>query len=80
LKAALADANGKPEESLKMLELAHQKAQKDALILSNLAGAYTKAKMKEKAIHCYEALLKMNPNDKTRQKAERELKKLKTVE
>ena len=53
LKAALADATGKPEEALKMLQVAHEKASDDPVILSNLAGAYAKAGQKEKAIEAY---------------------------
>jgi tetratricopeptide (TPR) repeat protein len=77
LKAALADAGGKPEEALKMLETAHEKAPTDALILSNLASSYAKAKKDAKAISAYEKLLELKPNAKTRQKAEAALKKLK---
>ena len=80
LKAALADANGKPKEAVKMLETAHEKAPKDALVLSNLAGAYAKIGDNEKAIEAYENVLKLKPNPRSKKKAEAELKKLRAAE
>lgn len=71
LRAALADATGKPEEALKMLELAHRKAAGDSLILLNLAEAYAKAGQKEEARVSYQKLLKLEIDAETRASAEK---------
>lgn len=78
LKAALADANGKPAEALKMLEIAHQKKPDDPLILSNLAATYGKQGQKKDAIKAYEKLLKLKIDAGRRAEAEAELKKIKS--
>jgi len=76
LKAALADANGKPDEALKMLETAFEKAPEDPLILSNLADAYVKAGKKSAAITKYKKVLELDAAPRTKHKAEAALKKL----
>lgn len=77
LKAALADANGKPDDALKFLETAHEKAPADILILSNLADIYAKSGQTEKSVTAYEALLKLKPDADLREKADAALKGLK---
>ncbi|MGI9243042.1 MAG: tetratricopeptide repeat protein [Verrucomicrobiales bacterium] len=76
LKGALADANGKPEEALKMLETASKKAPKDTLILMNLAGAYAKVGKNAEAIAIYKKVSKLNVDPRTVAKAESALKRL----
>jgi tetratricopeptide (TPR) repeat protein len=70
LKAALADATGKPEEALRMLETAHQKAPDDTLILTNVAEAYAKAGQTENAVGAYEKLLKLELDADSKREAE----------
>ena len=77
LQAALADANGKPNEAVSKLETAHEKAPADSMVLSNLAGAYAKVGQSEKAIAAYEKVLTMEINSRSRQKAEAALAELK---
>ena len=79
LKGALADATGKPEEALKMLTLAHEKAPKDSLILANVARAHVKLGQKDKAIATFEKALALEMSPRSRAQAEAELKKLKTA-
>lgn len=60
LQGALADAQGKPDEALRCLEIAHRKDPKDPLILSNLAGARTKAGRTDEAAAAYRAILALD--------------------
>lgn len=76
LKAALANANGKPKEALKMLELAYTKNPDDSLILSNLAATYVKQGQKDRARRAYKKLLALKINPSVRKKAEAALKEL----
>lgn len=77
LKAALSDAQGKPKEALKMLELAHQKNETDPLVLSNLAATYAKQGQKTKAIAAYQKLLKLKLDPRAQKKAKTALNQLK---
>lgn len=78
MKAALADATGKLEEALKNLEIAHQKALEDPLILANLAEAesYARLGQKKKAIESYQKLLKLEIESPTRAAAEQAMAEL----
>lgn len=77
LAAALADAKGKPEEALGMLETALEKAPEDNLIRLNLAGAYAKAGKTKEAEAAYKKVLDSTDDPKSRQKAQAGLDKLK---
>ena len=76
LKAALADANGKPGDALTMLELAYTKNPNDALVLSNLAATYVKQDKKDRARRAYKKLLTMEIKPSRRKEAEAALKDL----
>lgn len=77
LKAVLADAQGKPKEALKMLLQAYLKNPSDSLVLSNLAGAYTKQGQKVRAINAYKKLLELKLDPNSRKKAQAALEQLK---
>ena len=76
LKAALADATGKPEEALRMLEIAVKKAPNDALIIMNLADAYAKAGKRDKAAENYRKIISLDEDPQAVDKARSALKKL----
>ena len=63
-------------EALKMLETAHEKAPKDALIVRNLASAYEKAGKTQEAIAAYEKVLGLKMDAQSRAKVEAALGKL----
>ncbi|MEN8680956.1 MAG: hypothetical protein ABF391_13005 [Akkermansiaceae bacterium] len=76
LKAALADANGKSGEALKMLEIAYTKNPNDSLVLSNLAASYVRQDKKDRAIRAYKKLLTLKIEPGRRKEAEAALKEL----
>ncbi|MDA7930489.1 hypothetical protein N9B63_06575, partial [Akkermansiaceae bacterium] len=76
LKAALSDANGKPGEALKMLEIAYTKNPNDSLVLSNLAASYVRQDKKDHAIRAYKKLLTLKIEPGRRKEAEAALKEL----
>ena len=80
LKAALADAKGKPEEALKMLEIAYTKNPNDTLVLSNLAATYQKQKKDDRARRAYKKLLTLKLDPDHRKEAEAALKKISKTE
>lgn len=63
IKAALAAAHGKQDETLRYLEIASSKAPDDALILLNLGDAHLKAKQPSKAKQAYTKVLKIKELD-----------------
>jgi tetratricopeptide (TPR) repeat protein len=72
IKAALASAAGKQEESLELLKTAHLKAPDDALILLNLADIYLTTKQHLKAKETYGAVLRIQNADESLKQQARE--------
>lgn len=80
LKAGLADAQGKPDEMLRLLEIAGTKAPDDPLILMNLADTYLKRGDKAKAEKALKRVLEVDTDDETKDHARAALKDLKAEE
>ena len=80
LKAGLADAHDKPDEALRMLELALSKAPDDILILMNLADTYTGRGDKPKAEKALRRVLELKPDEETTEQAKEMLKALESPE
>ena len=76
LKAGLADAQGKPDEMLRLLEIAGNKAPDDPLILMNLADTYLKRGDKAKAEKALKRVLEVDTDDETKDHARAALKDL----
>jgi len=76
LKAGLADAQGKPDEMLRLLEIAGSKAPDDPLILMNLADTYLKRGDKVKAEKALKRVLEVDTDDETKDQAREALKDL----
>lgn len=76
LKAGLADTQGKPDEMLRLLELAGSKAPDDPLILMNLADTYLKRGDKAKAEKALKRVLEVDTDDETKEHAREALKDL----
>lgn len=73
IKAALASAQGKPEDALKFLGIASEKAPDDPLILMNLGDALRNAGQKAKAKAAYKKVLITEDADESLKREARKL-------
>lgn len=74
--AALATAQGKFDEALRLLQIASSKAPNDPLILLNLGDAYAKTHRKEQAIKSYKRVLEIKAEPSLKTQAEESIKKI----